>query len=210
MEDVWSKKLPMCRHAAVCCVEWCHFVHHTCYFIFLQDWRCTLDLPICKYCYSVVDQEFHTSDTAFVLVYGLCGIYSGDSRLVETLWSEWKSLQASSSYPCVFQPVTFMAYGRGTLYEVWMQPLWICMSCRDGVQCKVCIKGIVVVTVSAVNGILSENVILWGALCSDQVPGMRHVGGTCLANCKRSVALVLQMYGICHSVAQSWNRNRIY
>ena len=140
MEGVWSEKLPMCRHAVLCCVEWCHFVpRQTCHFIFPRDWRCTLDLPISKYCYNVVDQEFHTSSTAVVLLYGLSvwnmfwrqQVGLGERSLTDRL-------QASSSYACVCQPVKFVACGRGTLYAVWKQPLWICTSYPDGVQCAVC------------------------------------------------------------------------
>ena len=99
-------------------------------------------------------------------------------------WSGWeksfRQVASKHSYTCVCQPVTFVACGRGTLYAVWKQPLWICMSCPDGVQCKVRINGSVVLTVSAINCILPENVILWWALCSDHVLGIWHDGGSCL------------------------------
>ena len=200
MEDVWSEKLPMCRHAVLCCVEWCHFVpHQTCHFVFPQEWRCTLDLPISKYCYNVVDQEFHTSGTAVVLLYGLSiwnifwrqQVGLGERSLLD-------SWQAGNSYACVCRPVKFVACGKGTLYAVWKQPLWICMSCPDGVHKWLYGTDSLV---SAINCILSENVILWGALCSDHVQahGMMEATVCCQPQevCGSGVANVWNMSECC-------------
>lgn len=118
-------------------------------------------------------------------------------------WSGWeKSLRqvaSKHSYTCVRQPVKSVACGRGTFYAVWKQPLWICMSWPDSVQCKVCINGSVVLTVSAINCILSENVILWGvcAVFMFQAHGMMEATVCC------------QPQDVCGSdVADVWNMSQ--
>jgi hypothetical protein len=80
-----------------------------------------LDLSISKYYYSVVDQEFHSSGTAVVLLYGL--------SVWNVFWRQQVGLGERNlsdrlqARIVILVSVSPMACGRRTLYAVWKQPL---------------------------------------------------------------------------------------
>jgi len=126
-----------------------------------------------QYCYCMV------------CLYGIC---SGGNRLV------W--VREVSQTVCKQAVVILVSVSQWNLWHVGEE---LCMQCGSSHYEFACPAQMVCSVhkwlystdslVSAINCILSENMILWGALCSDHVSGTWHDGSNCLLPATRGLWL---------------------